>query len=152
VTERVDRIQDRHRRYVRLALADHREANELIEGAFLDDDTYDVAVEAALADWNGTPPRLGNVTLDTHPNRFLLYKKVAIDLLRTEVIRRIRNAVDIGDGGAQINHTGKAQLLSGVADALEREYEEKKKALKREINLGGAWGGVPSEYEYSGVY
>ena len=131
---------------VRLALADHPEANELVDGVNVGDDLYEMSLRMALMDWNGSPPILGDVTFETHPREDLLYKKMAVDLLRTEVIGRIRNSVDVSDGGASVNNTAKAQMLMGVAEGFERLYEAKKREYKIAINLRGGYGGLPSEY------
>jgi len=131
---------------LRLVLADYPEINEMVEGVNLSNDHLELALEHAVEDWNLTPPIIGTATIENHPWPGLMLQKAVIDLLRTEVLQRIRNTVDISDGGASINHTQKIQLLRQAATDLQNEYETKKKQHKIQQNLAGGWGGVESLY------
>ena len=146
-----ERAQIGMRGELRLALADYPELNEMVDGEVLGDDHYRLALERAVQDWNITPPMIGDVTLDTlegFKGESLIYMRASVDLLRTEFVYRLRNAVDISDGGASINNTNKSQLLLSYANSLRDEYEQKKLELKVSLNLSGAWGGVESAYSY----
>lgn len=145
------KAQEAMRNELRLTLADYADMNEMVDGEVLNDDHYRLALERAIQDWNNTPPMIDTLTLESvegHPGEHLIYGRAAVELLRTEFYTRVRNAVDISDGGASVSNTNKAQLLLSQARELRDEIEQKKLELKVTLNLNAGWGGIESSYSY----
>lgn len=141
-TSVMDKAIGRLRKFLR----DIDELNKLLEGKESTDSQLRMAIEDALDDWNSTPPRLAPAKLENHPSPRLLLRGAAIEVLCSAGIFYSRNRLNYSDGGITVAVFDRAQDYQAWATRFTNEYERKKAALKKSINIEGGWGCVSSEY------
>lgn len=138
---------------VRTYLRDKKEINRLLNGEFEStDDEVKMAIFNALMDWNTSPPLIQGVTLATHPNKFLLVQKAAIECVQSARMWHSREHMPSSDGGTSADDHAKAAEYDGVIDRLTQEYERKKGDLKTALNIAAAFGNMSMPSEYSSYY
>ena len=136
---------------VRAFMQDETEVNKLMgEREFSWESIYR-AVEAAVSDWNLTPP-IGSVKLDAIKVviRPLFYMKAAAWLLRVAANPQARNQLSYSDQGWTVQEYDKAPMYLQMAGNLEGIYEEKKVKYKAAMNAESMWGGLHSDYIKTG--
>lgn len=139
----------RARACVRRRIRDDRHLNRLLNHEFESNDVeINQALGEALLDWNMTPPPLAVVTLANHPAKHLLILKAAIICVQSSSMWHSREHMPSSDGGTSADDHAKSADYMQWAMTMDREYEEKKQALKVQMNLNAALGnmGLPSEY------
>ncbi len=128
-------------------LNDTAELNRLIRQEESDTDKLDLAILMAIDDWNITPPMLDVVDITTYPSLYLLLYGSAIQTLRSAGILQSRNQLEYSSGGITVRTFDKTQLYQSWIMQFVQEYEIKKNAMKKFLNIEGSWpGGVSSEY------
>lgn len=144
---------------LRNMLRDKKELNRLLLGTYeTSDEELRQNIVEALMDWNMTPPLISGATLRSHPNKFLLLQKAAINALTSAGVWHSREHMPSSDGGTSADDHAKAGEYSGWIERWEMSYEKKKSDLKLALNINEALGGMsmPSEYgliqSYYGTY
>lgn len=153
--ERMTRAMQSLRNMIR----DKRQLNRLLMGQFeTQNEELRQCIVAAIMDWNTSPPLIGGINLATHPNKFLLLQKAAVEALTSAGIWHSREHMPSADGGTSADDHAKANEYSAWIDRYNQEYERKKSDLKMAMNVAAALGdmGVMSEYgllqSYYGVF
>jgi len=142
-----EKRQQQARRLLRMFLNDTAELNRLIRQEESDTDKLDLAIVMAIDDWNITPPLLGNVDITTYPSLYLLLYGSSIQTLRSAGILQSRNQLEYSSGGITVRTFDKTQLYQSWIMQFVQDYEIKKNAMKKFLNIEGSWpGGVSSEY------
>lgn len=136
---------------VRSFMQDETEINELLGKREFSWDSIYTQVEAALSDWNTTPPVM-NTTVQNFPKeaRFLIYRKAAIELLRSAANPQARNNLNYSDQGWAVQESDKAPMYLQIAGGMEAMYEERKIKYKAAQNAAQMWGGMWSDAAYGG--
>lgn len=138
-------------RSLRNMIRDKRVLNVLLLGQYeTNDDEMRQAIVISLVDWNQSPPILQPVGLGSHPNKFLLLQKAAIECLTGAGMWHSREHMPSGDGGTSADDHAKASEYSGWIERLNAEYERKKSDLKTAMNIQQAYGQMGLASEYSG--
>jgi hypothetical protein len=145
--------EERMRRAVntlRNMIRDKSELNRLLLGTTESNDAeLRQSIIMALIDWNQTPPILGVVGLDNHPNKFLLMQGAAIQALVSAGIWHSREHMPSSDGGTSGDDHAKAAEYNSWIDRYQTDYERKKSDLKTSINITQALTGMGVRSEYS---
>lgn len=131
---------------MRIFLRDQPNLNTLLSGYETSDQQLVLCVTLALADWNGTPPLIGNVGIRDHPSADLLVKGTLIQVLTSAGLLQSRNDLDYQAGGITVRVSNKAGQYQAWLQFLVQSYEMGKKNLKMSLNLESCYGGIPSEY------
>ncbi len=137
---------------VRVFLRDQAEFNALLDGQETGDSLIGLAADLAADDWNATPPFVGEVTVETHPSRYILFLGTLIQVLRSSGILQSRNNLNYSDGGLTVATSDKAPQYMAWINQWMNEYERKKRSNKISRNAGSAYGGISSEYMFIGAY
>jgi hypothetical protein len=138
-------------RSLRNMIRDKKELNTLLLGRFeSSDEECRQAIIAALIDWNATPPVLQPVSLGSHPNKPLLLKKAALELLAEAGLWHSREHMPSADGGTSGDDHAKAGEYSGWIQRYETDYERKKSDQKAAQNIQEALGNMSLASEYAG--
>lgn len=138
-------------RSLRNMIRDKKELNTLLLGRFENsDEECRQAIISALIDWNMTPPLIQPVSLGDHPNKPLLLKKAALELLAEAGIWHSREHMPSADGGTSGDDHAKAGEYSGWIQRYESDYERKKSDLKTTLNIAAALGNMSLASEYAG--
>lgn len=140
---------ERAARSLRNMIRDKRELNHLLAGQLeTRDEELKQAIMHALLDWNRSPPHIGNYTLATHPNKFLLLQYAAIQVLISAGIWHSREHMPSSDGGTSADDHAKFSEYQGWIQNYYADYERKKSDEKTADNIAAAYGnmGLPSEY------
>jgi hypothetical protein len=134
---------------LRNMIRDKRQLNRLLMGQYeSQDDELRQCIIMALIDWNSTPPLLAGVTLRSHPNKYLLLQKAAIEALTQAGVWHSREHMPSSDGGTSGDDHAKAGEYSGWIERWAADYERRKSDLKAALNISAALGNqsMPSEY------
>lgn len=146
--KRMERAVESLRRMIR----DKKQLNRLLLGAFeSDDEELRQCIISSLMDWNTTPPLISSVSLENHPNKYLLILGAAIEALRQAGIWHSREHMPSSDGGTSGDDHSKAGEYSGWIDRMSQDYERKKADLKASINIQAALSNTGLSSEYAGV-
>jgi hypothetical protein len=149
--ERLDRAVKSLRNFLR----DKRQLNRLLQGneESTNEELRQCIIEA-LMDWNTTPPVIGTVKLENHPNKVMLIQGAAIRAMTSAGIWHSREHMPSNDGGTSAADHAKAGEYSGWIERLTQEYERKKSDFKTQQNISAALTGMgsPSEYSMYEVY
>lgn len=137
---------------VRDYLRDQAEFNALLDGQETGDSLIGLAADLAADDWNATPPFIGEVTVENHPSRYILFLGTLIQVLRSSGILQSRNNLNYSDGGLTVATSDKAPQYMAWINQWMNEYERKKRSNKISRNAGSAYGGISSEYMFIGAY
>lgn len=144
---------DRAVRSLRNMIRDKPELNRLLLGSKeSSDEELRQALLTALIDWNMTPPQIGHVTLANHPNKGLLLKGAAIEVIRGAGLWHSREHMPSHDGGTSADDHAKASEYMAWMQPLVQEYEQKKSDLKTSINITQAFGSMTTPSEYAHYY
>ena len=133
---------------VRIFMRDQAAFNALLFGEETDDDTIDLCIDMTLDDFMWTTPQIGGYTLDNFPSFYLLIIGTVINVLRSAGILQSRNNLNYSDGGITVASSDKTPLYQSWIDRFYRDYEEKKKKLKMQLNAQKAYGNRWSEYYF----
>lgn len=140
---------------IRLFLRDFPELNRLIAGEETSDRMIAWAVVDIIADYNGTPPFIGNASIQNFPNLSMLKDGAISQILESVAILQTRNQMQYSDGGISVSVSDKAPMLIQFAQMFRNRYEQQKIRTKSSLNVEYAFegGGVESEYfVINGVY
>lgn len=135
------------REATRLYMRDFRQFNALIDDEETPDSIMDLCISLTVDDFNTTPPNTG-FDIVNFPSKYLLLIGTVIQVLRSAGILQSRNRLNYSDGGITVSTSDKAPEYQAWIDRMQREYEDKKKRLKRSLNAEAAYGGIFSEYSY----
>lgn len=106
-------------------------------------DEYELAVENALALWNGTPPLTSETltTLDKRARR-ILYLDTTAYLLQMGSHHQARNNIAYSDQGFSVNENDKASTYMSLASTLMQQADLERRRLKTAQNMDATWGGT----------
>ena len=145
-SESYDQLLDDMR--TRLEMAGGEEAMTAMGPEGFKDEYIVLAVEDALDDWNNLPPPIGEATLGNHPRPGVLRLRTMALLLRSQAQRLAVRGIDFNDGGAVVSDTQRSQILKGISDTFNAEYQSLAKPAKMSINAKRGFGASHSEYSY----
>ncbi len=138
---------------VRLFTRDFPELNRLIAGEESSDRQIAWAVLDALADFNGTPPMLGETTLDGllgMRQHNLILRMTTISLIESVGLLQTRNHINYSNGGITVGVNDKTPLLMQWLQYFKSTTDQMKQRVKVAMNIQGILGpsnsGVFSEY------
>lgn len=132
---------------LRLFLNDFPELNRIIRREESDDTKLDLCITLAIADYNITPPLLGNETIVTFPSLWLLLYGAAIQVLRSAGLLHARNELVYSSAGVSVRIWDKTQLYQSWIANFVQDYEMKKANYKKTVNINATLAdGVQSEY------
>lgn len=138
---------------VRLYMRDYPELNRLVKGEESSDRQVAWAVMDALSDFNGTPPLIGNISLEELLERgqqSLLLRMTVLTLIESIGLLQTRNHINYSDGGLNVGVNDKTPLLMQWHKLFQNKTEQMKVRVKVALNIEGILGpshpGVFSEY------
>jgi len=138
---------------VRLYLRDYPELNRLVQGEESSDRQIIWAILDALSDFNGTPPLLGNFTLESlllQGQQSLLLRMTVIAAIESVGLLQTRNHINYSNGGINVGVSDKTPLLMEWLKLFGNKTEQMKLRVKVAMNINGILGpsnsGVFSEY------
>lgn len=138
---------------VRLFTRDFPEMNRLIAGVESTDRQIAWAVMDALADFNGTPPFLGQMSIDdllNYGQTNLLLRMSTISLIESVGLLQTRNHINYSTGGTSVAINDKTPLLMQWLQYFKATTEQMKLKVKVSMNIAQILGptnvGARSEY------
>jgi len=134
------------REFVRLYIRDREPYNTLLDGKETGDQLVELCIALAIDEFNTTPPLIGTYTFQSFPSSWLLLYGTVVEILTSAGILQSRNQLNYSDGGITVSVSDKAPLYQSWINRMSGMYEMRKKAIKTQLNLDQAWGGVQSEY------
>lgn len=143
---------------MRLWMRDYPHLNRLIRGEESSNRLIAWAVVDFLSDFNGTPPLLGQYTIEQMIDMgfsSLCRYGTAIALIQSVGFLQTRNQLNFSDGGINVAVSDKSPMLWQWLDRMQSKYEQDKIKLKVSLNINGITGerGVGSELAYiNGFY
>lgn len=143
---------------MRLWMRDYPQLNRLIRGEESSNRMIAWAVTDCLSDFNGTPPPLGQYSLEQLIDlgyTSLLRYGTAVNLLQSVGLLQTRNQLNFSDGGINVAISDKTPLLQSWIQMFQNKYEQDKLKIKVSLNIQGIMGeaGLHSEYYFvSGFY
>lgn len=138
---------------VRFYMRDIAELNRLTAGEESSDRQIAWAVLDALSDFNGTPPPLGEFSLEYllqagHAN--LLLRMTVIALIESVGLLQTRNHINYSNGGITVGVNDKTPMLMNWLQYFRSITEQRKLQVKVSMNIAGLLNsgssGVHSEY------
>jgi hypothetical protein len=135
---------------VRAYTRDHPELNRLLAGVESDDRQIAWAILDALSDFNGTPPILGNFSLEAlldYSQQSLLLRMTTCALVESVCLLQTRNHLNYSTGGTTVGINDKTPLLMQWLQYNKSYTEQMKQRVKVAMNIQGLFGesGVHSE-------
>ena len=103
------------------------------------------ALDRALDRFNTTAPRIGTYSLVDFPSDSVIIDLAIYYLLRSSWIKRGRNDITYSESGNSVNDQNFTQYKS-MLDTIGSEAESAMMHLKKQINLMGGFGHIPSVY------
>jgi hypothetical protein len=143
---------------MRLWLRDYPQLNRLIRGVENSNRQIAWAVLDFLSDFNGTPPPLGQYTIEQLLDLgylSLARRGTAIALIESVGMLQTRNQLNFSDGGINVGVSDKTPQLQSWLAHFQSKYEQDKMKVKISLNIQGIMGesGVHSEYYFiNGFY
>jgi len=136
----------------RLYMRDFPELNRLVAGEESSDRQIAWAVMDALADFNGTPPFIGNFTLEGllgSQQHSLLLRMTVITVIESVGLLQTRNHLNYSNGGITVGVNDKTPMLMNWLQYFKATTEQMKQRVKVAFNIGSILGsqnsGVHSE-------
>jgi hypothetical protein len=139
-------------------MRDYPQLNRLIRGVEHSNRLIAWAALDCLSDFNGTPPPLGNYTIEQLLDlgyTSLLRRGTAIALFESVGVLQTRNHLNFSDGGINVAISDKTPQLQSWMQLFQSKYEQDKMKVKISLNIQGILGerGVHSEYYFiNGFY
>jgi len=143
---------------MRLWMRDYPHLNRLIRGEESSNRLIAWAVVDFLSDFNGTPPLLGQYTIEQLMDMgftSLCRYGTAVALIQSVGFLQTRNQLNFSDGGINVSIDDKSPLLLQWLDRMQIKYEQDKIKVKVSLNINGIIGeqGVNTEYYFiNGFY
>jgi hypothetical protein len=138
---------------VRFYMRDNAELNRLVAGEESTDRQIAWAVMDALADFNGTPPFLGNTDLDGMlgmQQHSLLLRMTVCNVIESVGLLQTRNHINYSNGGITVGVNDKTPMLMNWLQYFRATTDQMKQRVKVAMNIGSILGptnsGVHSEY------
>jgi hypothetical protein len=136
---------------MRLWMRDYPHLNRLIRGEESSNRLIAWAVVDFLSDFNGTPPLLGQYTLEQMLDMgfaSLARYGTAIALIQSVGFLQTRNQLNFSDGGINVAINDKTPMLIQWLDRMQSKYEQDKIKVKVSLNINNILGeaGVHSEF------
>lgn len=138
---------------VRFYMRDIAELNRLVAGEESSDRQIAWAVLDALSDFNGTPPFLGNMTVESlleAGQAPLLLRMTVIALIESVGLLQTRNHINYSNGGITVGVNDKTPMLMNWLQYFRSLTEQRKLQVKVAMNIAGLLNsgrsGVHSEY------
>lgn len=129
---------------IQLLLNDRPEVNKLLDEHEFDPDQIRAALNFTVDQWNGLPPDVGSLTIETWPPawRYFLMIGAAAQLLRMAASSYRRNKLQYQlPGGAAQDNAREAEYMAAHAGMMA-EFREWLKRQKKAINFNAGWGNV----------
>lgn len=138
---------------MRLWMRDYPHLNRLIRGEESSNRLIAWAVVDFLSDFNGTPPLLGQYTIDQLTEMgftSLCRYGTAVALIQSVGFLQTRNQLNFSDGGINVAINDKSPMLMQWLDRMQNKYEQDKIKVKVSLNINGIVGehGVGSELSF----
>jgi hypothetical protein len=132
-------------------MRDYPHLNRLIRGEENSNRLIAWAVVDFLSDFSGTPPLLGQYSLEQLLDMgfaSLARYGTAVALIQSIGFLQTRNQLNFSDGGINVAINDKSPMLMQWLDRMQSKYEQDKIKLKVALNINGITGerGVGSEY------
>lgn len=143
---------------VRVFIRDHAELNRLVGGEESSDRQIAWAVCDALSRFNGTPPLIGNFSLEDllgQSQHYLIRRMTVVSLTESVGILMTRNHINYSDGGLSVGVNDKTPLLLQWLNIFRQVADQDMGRVKIALNIQGAMNsyGVVSEYwSVNGTY
>jgi hypothetical protein len=143
---------------MRMWMRDYPQLNRLIRGEESSNRLIAWAVVDFLSDFNGTPPLLGQYSIEQLLDMgftSLARYGTAIALIQSVGFLQTRNQLNFSDGGINVAINDKTPMLFQWLDRMQSKYEQDKIKVKISLNINGITGerGVGSEYAFiNGFY
>jgi len=145
---------------VRGYLRDFPELNRIVSGQESSDRQILWAIFDALSDFNGTPPFLGDISMDdmlAKSQHALLLRMTTISLIESVGLLQTRNHINYSNGGISVGVNDKTPMLMNWLQYFKSTTEQMKQRVKVSMNIEGILGatnrGVNSEYwSVNGTY
>lgn len=138
---------------VRFYMRDMPELNRLVAGEESTDRQIAWAVMDALADFNGTPPFLGNINLDGMlgmQQHSLLLRMTVCNVIESVGLLQTRNHINYSNGGITVGVNDKTPMLMNWLQYFKSTTDQLKLRVKVAMNIASILGptnsGVHSEY------
>lgn len=123
---------------VRLYLRDHPQLNRLVAGEESSDPILAWAVMDAMADFNGTPPWIGNWTVETFlqkSQQALLLRMTTISVLESVGLLQTRNHLNYSNGGINVGVNDKTPMIMNWLQYFKGSTEQMKQKVKVAANI-----------------
>ena len=138
---------------VRFFMRDFPELNRLVAGEEPSDRQIAWAVLDALADFNGTPPFIGNSSLEgllSMQQHNLLLRMTVCSVIESVGLLQTRNHINYSNGGITVGVNDKTPMLMNWLQYFKATTDQMKLRVKVAMNIGAILGpsnaGVHSEY------
>ncbi len=134
------------RKLLRRFVRDYPELNRLLRAQEHSLEDIDLALDLTVAEYNAKLPPIGDVTIDTYPNLWLLLHGGAVHLIRSAGILQARNRLPYSSGGISVRMFDKTEIYMQWVREFIQDYSHTLSESKLSVNLQGGWGGVHSAY------
>ncbi len=138
---------------VRTYLRDFTELNRIVAGEESSDRQILWAIFDAISDFNGTPPFLGNTSIEdllANSQHGLLLRMTVCSLIESVGLLQTRNHINYSNGGISVGVNDKTPMLMNWLQYFKSTTEQMKQRVKVAMNIQGILGssnvGVMSEY------
>lgn len=137
--------------WLRAYIRDYPELNRLVLGVESSDTMMAMAILSAQDEFNGSPPILGNFTLQylvENGQRTLLINMARVHLMQGLCELQTRNQLSYSSGGTSVSVNDKTPLLMKLITMLQPANDQMLLRVKTAWNVNGIMGtpGVGSEY------
>lgn len=129
---------------VRLHLMDFDSVNAPLYLANLQDSDILYAINAAVGDFNETPPILGSrvYTIDDFPFPQLLKDGAVVNSLKFIALKELRGEMQYSDGGISSTISYKFAQFNSLRQEYSQNYERDMSRKKRHLNMQACYGGI----------
>lgn len=131
---------------IRMALRDSAIENNLLDDVEFTADEIVFTVLRPIAEWNETPPNVGQYTCANFPWREAWLKGIISYLLQTAVFHYTRNKLAANHGGLSVNDKDKDREYQMLSQKFREEWREWMFHKKVETNVRSCFGGIGSTY------
>lgn len=138
---------------VRFYMRDFAELNRLVAGEESSDRQIAWAVLDALSDFNGTPPFIGDMTIEGmigSGQQALLLRMTVIAVIESVALLQTRNHINYSNGGITVGVNDKTPMLMNWLQYFRSMTEQRKLQVKVAFNIAALLqpvnSGVHSEY------
>lgn len=130
---------------VREFIGDKVENNHLLDGVEFSNTRIDLAMQVAIDRFNMIPP-IGATNIYMFPSKLILLYGTLAALFDGQAALLARNHFSYQDGGISVPVEERMALYRELAVSYSQLFETSAKAIKIQMNIDEAWGGVASDY------